>query len=81
MDGLLKKAMELSILCDCEIALVVLNNGTEKLVEYSSSKMDTVLSRFQQHRSLPHETHGNENLYRKYADGNGEQNLVSSGRV
>ncbi|GMH40617.1 hypothetical protein BSKO_08521 [Bryopsis sp. KO-2023] len=57
--------MELSILCDCEIALVVLNNGTKKLVEYSSSKIDTVLSRFQRHRNLPHETHGNEDVQDK----------------
>ncbi|GLJ26995.1 hypothetical protein SUGI_0528960 [Cryptomeria japonica] len=43
--GLRKKAHELSVLCDAEVALIVFSS-TGKLVEYSSSSMKKVLQRY-----------------------------------
>ncbi|PIA46450.1 hypothetical protein AQUCO_01500177v1 [Aquilegia coerulea] len=42
--GLLKKAHELSILCDAEVALIIFS-ATGKLFEYSSSSMGEILER------------------------------------
>ena len=39
--GLMKKAYELSILCDCEIAVVIFNSQN-KLFQYASTDMDRV---------------------------------------
>jgi hypothetical protein len=44
-NGLVKKAIELSILCDCEIALVIFNSQG-KLTQYSSHNIDQTLSKF-----------------------------------
>ncbi len=44
-NGLIKKAMELSILCDCEVALIVFSSNN-KLFQYASSKMDQILLRY-----------------------------------
>nr|AAR17483.1 AGL15 [Glycine max]AAR17484.1 AGL15 [Glycine max] len=43
--GLFKKAQELSILCDAEVAVIVFSN-TGKLFEFSSSGMKRTLSRY-----------------------------------
>ncbi|KAG8012105.1 Myocyte-specific enhancer factor 2C, partial [Nibea albiflora] len=40
--GLMKKAYELSVLCDCEIALIIFNS-TNKLFQYASTDMDKTL--------------------------------------
>jgi len=45
-NGLFKKAMELSILCDCEISLIIFNNQTGKYFQYSSSDNDKILLRY-----------------------------------
>eukprot|EP00657_Telonema_sp_P-1_P007203 TRINITY_DN26927_c0_g1_i1.p1 TRINITY_DN26927_c0_g1~~TRINITY_DN26927_c0_g1_i1.p1 ORF type:complete len:281 (-),score=35.77 TRINITY_DN26927_c0_g1_i1:245-1087(-) len=45
--GLVKKAMELSLLCDCEVALVVFTSEN-KLYKYGSSDVDKVVRRCQQ---------------------------------
>ncbi|TXG54076.1 hypothetical protein EZV62_019332 [Acer yangbiense] len=54
-NGLLKKARELSILCDAEVGLVIFSS-TAKLYEYSSSSMATVIERYnklkQEHHQL-----------------------------
>ncbi|XP_031398368.1 MADS-box transcription factor 23 isoform X2 [Punica granatum] len=44
-NGLLKKAQELAILCDAEVAVIIFSN-TGKLYEYSSSGMKQTLSRY-----------------------------------
>ncbi|KAK9283986.1 hypothetical protein L1049_012244 [Liquidambar formosana] len=43
--GLLKKAKELAILCDAEVAVIIFSN-TGKLFEFSSSGMKRTLSRY-----------------------------------
>lgn len=45
--GLMKKAYELSVLCNCEVALVIIPSNN-KLIQYSSSDMNTLLTRFKE---------------------------------
>ena len=45
--GLMKKAMELSILCDCVIGVIIMCDG--KLYTYSSSHMDEVMAHYQRY--------------------------------
>ena len=40
--GVMKKAYELSILCDCEIALIIFSSSN-KLYQYASTDMDKVM--------------------------------------
>jgi hypothetical protein len=42
--GLLKKAMELSILCQCEVSVIIFSQQ-DKLFEYASEDMDKMLQR------------------------------------
>lgn len=46
--GLIKKAEELSVLCDAEVALVIFS-ATGKLFEFSSSSMKEILERYHLH--------------------------------
>ncbi|KAI8618557.1 hypothetical protein BC830DRAFT_1108351 [Chytriomyces sp. MP71] len=55
--GLMKKAFELSVLCDCEIALIIINSNN-KLVQYASTDMDKILLKYTEY-SEPHESRGN----------------------
>ena len=41
----MKKAYELSVLCNCEIALLIFNNNG-KLVQYASTDIDQILMRY-----------------------------------
>ncbi|ORX95516.1 SRF-like protein [Basidiobolus meristosporus CBS 931.73] len=43
--GLMKKAYELSVLCECEIGLIIFNSQN-KLVQYASSDMDQILMKY-----------------------------------
>ncbi|CAF0955867.1 unnamed protein product [Didymodactylos carnosus] len=52
--GLMKKAYELSVLCGCEIALIVFNSNN-RLFQYASSDMDKVLLRYAEYNE-PHES-------------------------
>ena len=45
--GLMKKAMELSILCDCVIGVIIMSDN--KLYTYSSSHMDEVMALYQRY--------------------------------
>ncbi|XP_010277487.1 PREDICTED: MADS-box protein SVP-like isoform X1 [Nelumbo nucifera] len=51
--GLFKKAEELSILCDAEVALIIFSS-TGKLFEYSSSSMKEILERHNLHSKNLH---------------------------
>ena len=46
--GLLKKAEELAVLCDAEVALIIFS-ATGKLFEYASSSMKEILEKYKQH--------------------------------
>ncbi|KRZ56886.1 Myocyte-specific enhancer factor 2A, partial [Trichinella nativa] len=65
--GLMKKAYELSVLCDCEIALIIFNSSN-KLFQYASTDMDKVLLKYTEYNE-PHESRTNadivEALHRK----------------
>ncbi|XP_077239486.1 agamous-like MADS-box protein MADS3 [Tasmannia lanceolata] len=54
-NGLLKKAYELSVLCDAEVALIIFSTRG-KLFEFGSSGMNKTLERYQQCCYNPHET-------------------------
>ncbi|KAF8022257.1 hypothetical protein BT93_G2410 [Corymbia citriodora subsp. variegata] len=54
-SGLLKKAQELSILCDAEVAVIIFSN-TGKLYEFSSSGMKQILSRYNRCQDSPEST-------------------------
>lgn len=43
--GLIKKAYELSILCGCEIGIIMFSHN-DKLFQYASSDMDKILLRY-----------------------------------
>ncbi|KAJ3037960.1 Myocyte-specific enhancer factor 2D [Rhizophlyctis rosea] len=60
--GLMKKAYELSVLCDCEIALIIFNHSG-KLVQYGSTDMDKILLKYTEY-SEPHESRGNADFER-----------------
>ncbi|XP_062153309.1 agamous-like MADS-box protein MADS3 [Alnus glutinosa] len=46
-NGLLKKAFELSVLCDVEVALIIFSNRG-KLSEFGSTDVDKILERYRQ---------------------------------
>lgn len=58
--GLMKKAYELSVLCNCEIALIIFNNSN-RLFQYASSDMDKVLLKYTEY-SEPHESRTNSDI-------------------
>lgn len=45
-NGLLKKAMELGVLCDCEVSVVIFNLNNGKLFEYSSVPPEKIFTRY-----------------------------------
>ncbi|XP_039224569.1 myocyte-specific enhancer factor 2D isoform X8 [Crotalus tigris] len=69
--GLMKKAYELSVLCDCEIALIIFNHSN-KLFQYASTDMDKVLLKYTEYNE-PHESRTNadiiEVLNKKHREG------------
>ena len=58
--GLMKKAYELSVLCDCEIALIIFN-VSNRLFKYASTDMDKVLLRYTEYNE-PHESRTNNDI-------------------
>ncbi|KAG6754441.1 hypothetical protein POTOM_042480 [Populus tomentosa] len=67
-NGLLKKAYELSLLCDAEVALIIFSSHG-KLFEFSSIDMNSILQRYRQccyntqDINIPEE--GSHNLYQE----------------
>ncbi|XP_062083641.1 MADS-box transcription factor ANR1-like [Humulus lupulus] len=53
-NGLLKKAKELSILCDAEVGLIIFSS-TGKLYDYSSSSVKSVIERYNKMKEDHHQ--------------------------
>lgn len=64
-NGLMKKAMELSVLCDCDIALVIFNSNN-KLFQYASTDMDAILAKYSKACAEPHEKRNNQDLFTQH---------------
>lgn len=60
----MKKAYELSVLCDCEIALIIFNSAN-KLFQYASTDMDKVLLKYTEYNE-PHESRTNKDIVEVY---------------
>ena len=58
--GVMKKAYELSVLCDCEIALIIFSSAN-KLYQYASHDMDKILLKYTEYNE-PHESLTNRNI-------------------
>jgi hypothetical protein len=58
--GIFKKAYELSVLCDCEIALIIFNS-TNRLFQYASTDMDRILLKYTEYND-PHESRTNADI-------------------
>lgn len=56
----MKKAYELSILCDCEVAIIIFNK-TNRLYQYASTDMDQILLKYTEYNE-PHESVTNLNI-------------------
>ena len=56
----MKKAYELSVLCDCEIAVIIFNSHN-KLFQYASTNMDKVLMKYTEY-DQPHESQNNTDI-------------------
>lgn len=57
----MKKAMELSVLCDCEVLLVIFS-GSEKLYQYASHKPEDTLSKALYKQQDIQESRNNEDV-------------------
>ncbi|KAL9643718.1 hypothetical protein ABK040_016164 [Willaertia magna] len=75
-QGLVKKAMELSILCNCQISLVIFN-AENQLFEYCSTDPRCILQRYCQVAHLPHERLTNSD-YNKYDKGSKSKSKSTS---
>jgi hypothetical protein len=56
----MKKAYELSVLCDCEIVIIIFNSSN-KLYQYASSNVDSILLKYTEHNE-PNETKTNMDI-------------------
>ncbi|KAJ0396655.1 hypothetical protein P43SY_003004 [Pythium insidiosum] len=59
-NGIFKKAMELSKLCDCEIALIVFDSN-DKLYQYASNSVDQILLKYTEYGE-PYECKDNNDV-------------------
>ena len=58
--GLIKKAMELSVLCNCDIALIMYS-PSGKLIKYGSTDVDKTLLKYTESNDAA-ESHTNEDV-------------------
>jgi len=56
----MKKAYELSVLCECEIVIIIFNSNN-KLFQYASSNVDSILLKYTEHNE-PNETKTNMDI-------------------
>ena len=56
----MKKAYELSVLCECEIVIIIFNSNN-KLFQYASSNIDSILLKYTEHNE-PNETKTNMDI-------------------
>jgi len=71
--GLMKKAYELSVLCDCEIALIMFSSSN-KLFQYASTDMDRVLLKYTEYNE-PHESRTNNDIVEVRVQMRGNQSI------
>ncbi|XP_026821174.1 transcription factor mef2A-like [Rhopalosiphum maidis] len=64
--GLLKKAYELSVLCDCEVAVIIFNKSN-KLYQYASTDIDQILLKYTDYTD-PYESLTNTNIIAQLDD-------------
>ncbi|DBA96233.1 TPA: hypothetical protein ACH3X3_002427 [Trebouxia sp. C0006] len=62
-NGLMRRAMELSVLCGCDIAMFLFAPD-ERLSQYTSSEMEGLLDRYSRSCQQPHESRSNQDLLR-----------------
>ena len=67
--GLMKKAYELSVLCDCEISVIIFNSHN-KLFQYASTDMDKVLLKYTGKMKIVHSSFIVRNLVIDICTGN-----------
>ncbi|GLD92650.1 hypothetical protein PINS_up001229 [Pythium insidiosum] len=65
-NGIFKKAMELSKLCDCEIALIVFDSN-DKLYQYASNSVDQILLKYTEYGE-PYECKDNNDYEIMFGD-------------
>lgn len=57
----MKKAYEFSVLCDCEVAIIIFNKSN-KLYQYASTNMDDTLLKYTEYGDEPHESITNTDI-------------------
>lgn len=65
-NGLFKKAMELSILCDCEISLIIFNNQSGKYFQYGSTDTEKILLRYVDCDEMPVQSYTNSDYFTQF---------------
>ncbi len=68
--GLVKKAYELSVLCGCEVGLIIFSHNGDRLFQYASTDMDRILLRYTE-MAEPAEYRTNDDIRRMLDRGPG----------
>ncbi len=65
-NGLMRRAMEISVLCGCDIAMFLFAPD-ERLSQYTSSEMEGLLDRYSRTCQQPHESRSNQDVSIKHS--------------